>query len=115
MLAQLPQAAEEIKAERRKARLMKRKEREAEKRAKRKKGDKEESESGSETDESDEEREAEQEVAMARYKWDRSAVSGSLCACGALADLDFGWQRSIEQAFRLAERSGITPTSVNTT
>jgi hypothetical protein len=36
-----------------------------------------ESESGSETDESDEERETEKAVAMARYNWDRSAVSTS--------------------------------------
>ncbi|ORY41110.1 hypothetical protein BCR35DRAFT_311377 [Leucosporidium creatinivorum] len=93
VLAQLPKAAEEVRAERRTKKLERRKEREAEKRRKRKgksSAEQDESESGSETDESDEEREAEQEVALARYKWDRSA-------------------KSIEVAFRLAERSGRPP------
>jgi hypothetical protein len=78
VLAQLPRAAEEVRAERRTKRVEKRKEREADWRRKRKgksSADEEDSASGSETDESDEEREAEQEVALARYKWDRSAVS----------------------------------------
>lgn len=89
MLAQLPKAAEEVRAERRTKRLEKRKEREAAKRRHRKgksSARQDASDSESETDESDEEREAEQEVAMGRYKWDRSAVSGDLASVSSPTD-----------------------------
>lgn len=86
VLAQLPKSGAEVRADRKKGRMEKRKLKEVERRKARAHAEKEESESGSETDESEDEREAEQEVNLARYKWDRTAVRSSgrdLCATRA--------------------------------